>query len=382
MKLNLLSLLIVLLSLANCTRKASVEELETIAIYPDSLIQIDKFLQNIQIKDIDNQVVAYWINYATNSFHTFNFATNEKIDIAIDSSIVKSIYNRIDYQLLNKNEVGFYSWFHKKFFILNIRNHSIKKYDFTECLNKSDRHLSPLSTKQFPFIYTNNTVNFVCTYTDLLLDNMKTIKQYLSRKNTVNFTLSEKGCSYYTFGHFPMNYRNGHDYNDYYFYSCTNNSEQLIYSFSANDSIYIYSENGKFIKQYEAKSKYSKKFVEFDSSKITDFNYQRQYAFSNPFYRNIVYDKHRKLYYRLYKKANSYLNDEGKIRKPSELEWSVIILDSEFNKINEIDLNPTKYSVSFLIPTAKGVYIGHPYEENLKNKCLSLTLLKLNHDFE
>jgi len=365
------------------SNKYTIENLKTISISPDSnsLIKTDEFLKNTQIKNIDNQLIAYWVNYRASSFHVFNFSTNEKINIKLDSSIIKSINGTIDYQMLNENEVGFYSWRNKKLFILNIRNYNINKYDFAACLDKKDSKIVPSSSKQFPFIYNGDKLSFFCVYSDLFLNNITTIKKYFSLNNTITINISDTKCTYYTFGHFPANYQKGNTYADYFFYNCMNDVGELIYSFSANDSIFVYSENGEFIKQYEAKSKYSKEFLPYDLSKRLDLNYKRQYVFSNDWYTNIVYDKYRKLYYRFYKKEVSYLNDKNKIRKPNEIPWSLIVLDKNFNKINEIDINPAKYSLKHLIPMKEGVYVGHPYEEDIKNNNLSLTLLKFNNDF-
>ncbi len=377
--------LLLLFSLISCNNDGlSIVEGKVISILPDSdsLMSPEEFLRNIQIKNINNQIVSYWINYNTNSFHIFNVTTNENRSISLDSLIVGSIHQNIDYQILNEYDVGFYSWIDKKLYILNSLNNLIRKFDFNECLKGEDTNITPVSSNRFPFIYKNNSVSFVCTYTDLFMNSKDAIKEYFERNNTIQFLLSETKCTYHKYSFFPTNYQNGSTYNNYFFYNCLNASGEIVYSYSANDSVYIYSATNELIKQHEAKSKHSKIFTEYDLSKINDINYARQYALCNGFYESIIFDKFRNVYYRVYKKSVPYLNNDGKIRSGSEIPWSLIVLDDAFNKLGEIEFNPAKYSPSYIIPSEQGVYIGHPYEVNIKNRQLSLTLLKFKYDFK
>ncbi len=356
-----------------------IQEIETISIGPgeDSTIQAVQFFRNIKIKNIDNQIIAYWINYKSNSFYIHNLTTSQKNNFTPDSSIVRVIHQDIDYQLLSINEIGFYSSIDKQLFILNVNGEIIREIDINESLSENDQNISPCSFQLVPFIYSENRMIFPVAYTDLIINDTGSLKNYCKRDIAICFITDKQKCSYFTYGQFPANYKTGNMYDQLIFNFCLNNRHELIYSFAASDSVFVYSsEDGKFLQQHEAKSRFSKAFSAYDLSKLTDLNYYRQFHLCNDFYGKIVYDQFRDLYYRVYKKEVSYLNDKGKIRSGNEIPWTLIILDKYFIKIAEIEFDPSLYSSVHIIPAEQGVYISHPFDYEQPDFSLKLSLLK------
>lgn len=376
---TILPLTLLILFLVSCKEKQpSITELKMIKISIDSITEMNtsSFLQNVRIKDIDNQLILYWVDYEKSTIELYNQTNGEKRLLALDSSVVQAIFKKIDYQLLDAEQVGFYSWRHKKFFIQNINTGQTIKYNLDSCLAKGNNHIIPTSISIIPFIYHDNTVAFLCTYDDIVVNNPEAVRKYAARNHTILFYLNDyDACNYFTFGQFPTNYKAGNMYGNEHYQACINSSGQYVFSYAANDSLFVYDAEGCFIGKYEAKSNYSKPFVKYDYDKVSDLSYKRKYTMSNHAYDKVIYDEFRNLYYRFYKKKVSYINEDGKIIKPDAIPWTIIILNDEFEKLYEVEIDD-KYSIWSFITTKQGIYIGRSFEDDFNNKELSLTLIQ------
>jgi hypothetical protein len=107
--------------------------------------------------------------------------------------------------------------------------------------------------------------------------------------------------------------------------------KELIVSFMMSDSIIIL-KNDK-IKKYLAKSQYITVPYMYKIN-VSDFGYVKGYEPGK--YSVIRYDRYRNLYYRIVDHSFMNKQDDTRVTKFYEKPWSFIILDENFNHIEEI----------------------------------------------
>lgn len=93
---------------------------------------------------------------------------------------------------------------------------------------------------------------------------------------------------------------------------------------------------------------------------------------SSKFYR-VIYDKHRDIFYRIYK-------EENKQKKHSEYlsgNYHLIVLNNEFEKLKEFPLNKDIYPYSALI-TKEGLIFALRAEKMKDMNCMRFLVMKPN----
>lgn len=154
--------------------------------------------------------------------------------------------------------------------------------------------------------------------------------------------------------------------------------EKFIYSFYYDEYIYVTQPAHKDIQKIPVKSKYFNKVQlpnELMASPI-DFC-------ENSWYGNLLYDKYRKVYYRIaYPKTE--IEKEKNIR-PADLicygrkNFSIIILDKQFNVIGETKFPDYIYNSGVMMILEDGLYISdsHYLNPEFNDDVLSFRLFKL-----
>jgi hypothetical protein len=97
----------------------------------------------------------------------------------------------------------------------------------------------------------------------------------------------------------------------------------------------------------------------------------------SPFYRGILYDKYRDVYYRF---AVSKGNEKAPLHQTRyHADISVIILDSDFKWIGETILPKNVYSYKFWFVGQDGLYISksHPFNENISENTMSFGVFSI-----
>lgn len=178
------------------------------------------------------------------------------------------------------------------------------------------------------------------------------------------------------FGDLPQEYKNGEFFgNHQYDYSRTiDNKGQMAFSFPINSFLYIYDLDGNFIKDINCKSTYIDKIEPMPEDKYFELNAKMDtYAYS-PQYNEIVYDKYRDRYIRLVAHKLDKYNEDGSRNKWYNRRWSMIILDNNFERINEYLLPKNTYS-NHIIITNKGLMLRSIKTDNLY-KCYTFKYIK------
>ncbi len=132
------------------------------------------------------------------------------------------------------------------------------------------------------------------------------------------------------------------------YFDVNKDKKNVIVSFPQDHNVYVYSLNSREQREFYAGSSMIPEIKAFDQKKELrtqlDDNRTKRWFFSTPSYRNIIYDKYRDLYYRLFCLPLKEGNDKW---QPVGL----IVLDGNFNYVGEglfpDDVN-LRYSNSFV----------------------------------
>ena len=167
---------------------------------------------------------------------------------------------------------------------------------------------------------------------------------------------------------FPLEYKD-RDYNDFHPSRCINARGKFVYSFAANNDIYVYNENFKYVKSVSAKSKYIEYFRTTEDHPYNQFTSRQAYYVYEPRYLKILFDRFNQMHYRI---CHHRLDpdDEPKKREFSirDKDWSIMIFDGDLNFFEEvfIDRKEGLLSNSFIMPTRNGLMVRtasvHEYE--------------------
>lgn len=147
------------------------------------------------------------------------------------------------------------------------------------------------------------------------------------------------------------------DFSRYY------DGKQFVYSFHYDEYIYIASVNHENITKIPVKSKYISK-IKF-TEKMSSGNPMKN-ACENPKYGNLLYDKYRKVYYRIAYPENELSNNENfkDIYTYGRKTFSIIILDDKFNIIGETLFPDFIYSPTLIFIREDGLYISNSHYKN------------------
>ncbi len=128
---------------------------------------------------------------------------------------------------------------------------------------------------------------------------------------------------------------------------------QFIVSFQMNDSLWVI--NGEKLTKYPAKSKY------IDATKRLKIEHSneeyQQYRAEIGYYGSVIYDKYRDLYYRTVYHNQQARNKDGTINKLWDRPWSIIVLDKDFNYIDELAFSAKEFRNFSVIPTPRGIIL-------------------------
>lgn len=149
----------------------------------------------------------------------------------------------------------------------------------------------------------------------------------------------------------------------------------IVYSFGIDHNIYVLHENGS-ITMHEARGDLIEERINPLANSPTN-NRDEVFAYLNRgAYMCIIYDKFRDVYYRIAGHQTEYNNNLGVTENVYRKPYSVIILNSSFEKIGETRLEPVEnFSVKDFFVGKKGLYIQ---SSNYNNSELNENEMKFN----
>ncbi len=149
----------------------------------------------------------------------------------------------------------------------------------------------------------------------------------------------------------------------------------LIVSFANDHLIYVYNtKNGNLISQNNTKSNYIEDFkiFNYESSPMQAYNF----CLSEPAYINIIYDKYRKIFYRICKHEQILKNEGGEKHDFFDCAWSLVVMNDDFLVIGEINMPKGKFNFYNILPVKDGLLIQ---DVNPKEGFLSFELLDIEN---
>lgn len=149
-------------------------------------------------------------------------------------------------------------------------------------------------------------------------------------------------------------------------YSCCYDGNNFIYSFNADEDLYITSSKHEEIEKKKAKSKYIDDVTVFRS---TEGNFQKMMKAQceHASYGKILHDKYRNVYYRfVYPPCdiNDYSGDYVDLLRSGRKSFSIIVLDHEFNVIGETSFPAYTYNPNLSFILEDGLYISLSHIKN------------------
>ena len=137
---------------------------------------------------------------------------------------------------------------------------------------------------------------------------------------------------------------------------------RLVCGFFGYDSLMV-TDDLKHIRWYNAKSKYLKSMKPKLGNAMAGINSIIEFC-EAPMYWHIMYDKYRNVYYRFAEMPYKLAPNESPYDEPKGKEFSVIVLNADFEIIGETKFPGKKYFYKMSFVGREGLYIS---ENNLEN---------------
>ena len=143
-------------------------------------------------------------------------------------------------------------------------------------------------------------------------------------------------------------------------YSCCYDGKRFIYSFNADEDLYVTSSAHDKVEKKKARSKYIDDVSVFRSAG-DDFQQMMKAQCEHASYDRIVYDKYRNVYYRFAYppcKIDDYSGDYLDLLRSGRKSFSVMILDNQLNVVGETVFLAYTYNSNLFFILEDGVYIS------------------------
>jgi hypothetical protein len=145
------------------------------------------------------------------------------------------------------------------------------------------------------------------------------------------------------------------------YYCRTHNGGDLVYSFRRLDDLYILKENGDY-EIISCPSQFQGQDLDWYNNPTDPIEIQKERSIENPCYGSIMFDKYRRLYYRIYIPGYKLKNGESAdqyIGYPPL--FSIMVLDENLTLIGETLMPMNKYDPQMAFITRDGLFLAlHP----------------------
>lgn len=184
---------------------------------------------------------------------------------------------------------------------------------------------------------------------------------------------------------FPKCYTQEHNWSTTGFlHTKTIINDCIYYNFPAYENIIEY--NLSDDKQKDIKMEGSKYFSKFPPTPISpdwqkkDDEYFLNYHIDKQFYSELIFDKYRKLFYRIVVHPQPLLNKKGKKNSVFTKNWSIMVFDKEFNFISEQYFKGSKYLNTYIFISRDGLIVTLDDKYNVDKGGIAYQLFKIDVD--
>lgn len=159
-----------------------------------------------------------------------------------------------------------------------------------------------------------------------------------------------------TIGAFPKIHFSDSTYNHYWPWIALNKNLDFVTCYFFIDSLFVThpdssQEHFPLLSRYKTGPSKT-----MDASKIFDYEYLSRDAAARLSYMYLRYDSYRDLYYVVAAKPMPFENEDGTRNSAADKPWSLIVLDSTFSQIAEIDM-PEQLSKHEIMITKEGIAV-------------------------
>jgi hypothetical protein len=326
----------------------------------------------VQLVDhIYNDSIYYtFFNEYNKSIYFYDYLTTKFLyRIQLETEGPNGVYPyRSGYHITSFDSIYFYSLKTNYIYLLNHKGEKYRTFDYFSNYQKSlkDMGLRILKKEMIPPTVSVTTEQplykigdkiYMCGAITETFGKVDSINHLIitiidTKNNEVEFNVG-----------YPPSYREGNWGEDFYRFAfwCYNDTNGLfLISFPNDHYIYSYQTDFSNVKKIYAGSLYAGNIKSLGRPSFIPIpnNMEQAHYFEQYYYRSIIYDKYRNIYYRIVEHPWENYNDNIDIRawlKPI----SIIILDSEFNVLGERLLS-MEYRLSYMnfFITEAGLYLN------------------------
>ena len=149
-------------------------------------------------------------------------------------------------------------------------------------------------------------------------------------------------------------------------YSCCYDGNRFIYSFNADEDLYLTNSAHGQIEEKKVKSKYLDNVTVFRFAE-EDFQRMVKAQCEHASYGKIVYDKYRDVYYRFAFPpcdASDYSGDYVELLRSGRKSFSILILDNQLNVVGETSFPAYTYNPNLSFILEDGLYVSLNHIKN------------------
>jgi len=167
------------------------------------------------------------------------------------------------------------------------------------------------------------------------------------------------------------------------YYCRTHNGSDLVYSFRRLDDLYILKENGDY-NIIPCPSRFQRKDLDWTNNRTEPIEIQRERSLKNPYYGSIMFDKYRKLFYRIYIPGYKLKNGESALQyfgyPPL---FSIMVLDENLTLIGETLMPMNTYDPLMAFITRDGLFLAlHPNHPKYDPDSLAFEKMIISSDLD
>lgn len=268
-------------------------------------------------------------NKPSNAIYFFNDSGHVFFKIQLEKNGSHNVGKIEGHYVYNLDSIFVFDQWNKTISLVNRKGEIINKFSFPEELKKTPYLPGIMASTVNPWIYLKGKL----FGTGFSLGEMDDETDQ-NRPVAIEYDLSSKMPGYFV--SYPNIYQDANwgGYNYRVPYSAFDDSSNLVISFPADHYIYKVNVQSKKVRKYFCGSKHIDVISSLNrKKKFRDKWFMSEYFGSNPSYSSIIYDKYRRVYYRI---ADLPINDykEG-VEKKSVKPFSIIVLNSKMEWMGE-----------------------------------------------
>ena len=303
-----------------------------------------------------------------------------------EANLIHKVQNGISYNIQSLDSIFILYENTNTISLISSEGLVINTWQFSQFINKHNDNESSyeytlVSMVRNPLKFYNNTFFINAVRNDIILNNEENLRKYFETYPEIAININSYKINHIMLP-WPNNYQNSKEFfRDYWPQTCTNKKGKIIYSFAKNHTLFVYDCSTKKIEKHKTESSYFDNFNTYPVDKIGNMSYLKKYMVQESTYKGVIYDDYNKLYYRIaWHPVHEYENEDGiTVNELDDKKWSIIVINENFEQIDEIEFNQEIYNYYYIFPTSKGLMIQNKRKTTTETRTIGFTLFQLQH---